>query len=276
MMNADTICLSKFGMPTLIELGSLQDQIKLCKDLSLGFVELNCNIPQYSPYELDPQLLNKMSSKYGIEFTLHLPEELDVSSFHVPVREGHLRYCKYSMEWAAKVGISLLNMHLNKGTYFTLPYEKVWLYEKYMDRYIHSISESYRQIDSIAYEHGIMVCVENTGDFDLPFLRKVLPMILSNNSIYLTWDIGHDASAKYCDKEIMLENQNKIRHMHLHDADDDKSHLPLFTGKINIYESIAFAAKHNLRIVIETKTISALEESVRMIKKYILKDECGS
>lgn len=37
----------EFGMPTLIENRTLGDNIALCKDFGLSFVELNMNFPEY-------------------------------------------------------------------------------------------------------------------------------------------------------------------------------------------------------------------------------------
>lgn len=37
----------QFGMPTLIENRTFGDNVKLCKDLGLNFIELNMNFPEY-------------------------------------------------------------------------------------------------------------------------------------------------------------------------------------------------------------------------------------
>ena len=37
----------QFGMPTLIENRTLQDNVDLCKSLKLQFIELNMNFPEY-------------------------------------------------------------------------------------------------------------------------------------------------------------------------------------------------------------------------------------
>lgn len=37
----------QFGMPTLIENRTLEDNIRLCKKLGLQFLELNMNFPEY-------------------------------------------------------------------------------------------------------------------------------------------------------------------------------------------------------------------------------------
>ena len=40
------------GIPTLIELNTLADNIKLCKELNLNLVEINMNLPQFQINEL--------------------------------------------------------------------------------------------------------------------------------------------------------------------------------------------------------------------------------
>ena len=43
----------QFGMPTLIENRTLQDNIDLCKNLGLQFIELNMNFPEYQVDKLE-------------------------------------------------------------------------------------------------------------------------------------------------------------------------------------------------------------------------------
>ncbi len=37
----------QFGMPTLIECRTLEDNLMLCRELGLSFIELNMNFPKY-------------------------------------------------------------------------------------------------------------------------------------------------------------------------------------------------------------------------------------
>ena len=39
--------MMQFGMPTLIENSTLEDNIVLCKEVGLSFVEVNMNFPEY-------------------------------------------------------------------------------------------------------------------------------------------------------------------------------------------------------------------------------------
>ena len=75
-------------MPTLIEFKTLKQNVDLCKELGLDFIELNMNLPICLPENLSHQEIRHITKEYGIEFTVHLPEEIDLSSFHPAIRLG--------------------------------------------------------------------------------------------------------------------------------------------------------------------------------------------
>ena len=43
----------QYGMPTLIENTTLNDNISLCRELKLSFIELNMNFPEYQIDKLE-------------------------------------------------------------------------------------------------------------------------------------------------------------------------------------------------------------------------------
>lgn len=56
----------QFGMPTLIENNTLADNIALCRELGLSFVELNMIFPEYQVEKLEwTDLLAKMGADAG-------------------------------------------------------------------------------------------------------------------------------------------------------------------------------------------------------------------
>ncbi|KQX68022.1 hypothetical protein [Paenibacillus sp. Root444D2] len=59
----------KLGMPTLIEFKTLEQNVDLCKELGLDFIELNMNLPICLPENLSYQEIRQMKNEYGIEFT---------------------------------------------------------------------------------------------------------------------------------------------------------------------------------------------------------------
>ncbi|MCX7921019.1 MAG: sugar phosphate isomerase/epimerase [Clostridia bacterium] len=257
------------GMPTLIQLQSLSDTVDLCKELGLEFIELNMNMPQYCPETLDPYRVGKLSNKSGMEFTLHLPEEIDLASFHYQIREGHLSRCKEALEWSAKAGVKLVNMHINSGVFFTLPDSKVWIYGKYETQFITNLIASLSELIELSQKHNIKLCFENAGNFHLPHIENALDYLARREGFGLTWDTGHDAKSGYKERDILLRHRRKIAHMHLHDFDGISDHQVLFTGSINIKEMLAFAYSQNIRVVIETKTADALAKSISKLKELV-------
>ena len=75
--------MMQFGMPTLIENKTLEDNINLCSSLGLNFIELNMNFPEYQVYELEQtDRLIELADKAGIYYTIHLDENLNIADFN--------------------------------------------------------------------------------------------------------------------------------------------------------------------------------------------------
>lgn len=257
-----------WGMPTLIELNNIEANVKLCKSLGLGFIELNMNLPEYQPDRIDVEKLIYMKEKYNIFFTFHLPEEFDIGHFNENVRTAYIKIFEESVEIAKVLDVPVINVHMNQGVYFTLPSNRVYLYKKYQEEYLDNITKFKHISNKLLKESDISLCIENTGIYDMDYITMATDILLQDNNIYLTWDIGHDRKSGNKDTKYIMDNISKLRHMHFHDTNDTKDHLVLFTGDINIYEKINKAKKHGCYCVIETKTAETLKESVEKLIKY--------
>ena len=72
----------QFGMPTLIENKTLEENIALCKELGLNFIELNMNFPEYQTDRLeDTAKLIALAEEADIYYTIHLDENLNIADF---------------------------------------------------------------------------------------------------------------------------------------------------------------------------------------------------
>ncbi len=71
--------MHNYGMPTLIETNTLEECTKLCAELNLDFIELNMNLPQYQLDKIDTDYFRSIANKYGIYYTIHLDENLNMS-----------------------------------------------------------------------------------------------------------------------------------------------------------------------------------------------------
>lgn len=57
----------QFGMPTLVENRTLEDNVDLCRSLGLKFIELNMNFPEYQVEQLEQiDSLQKIAEQAGI------------------------------------------------------------------------------------------------------------------------------------------------------------------------------------------------------------------
>ena len=261
----------RLGMPVLIELADLDEQVTACQKLGLDFIELNLDCPLYLPDRIAPVRLRAVTAQTGITFTVHLPENMDLGTFHTPIREGYRQLCRMLIEWASKAGISLVNMHLNPGVYFTLPTHQVWLYERHLDEYREHLHASFRPLFQHARECGIVLAIENTGIYRLPHMASVLHELLAigEGSLRLTWDVGHDASAGYTDRPFLLDHRDSLAHMHLHDALGKRNHLPLWDGDAPIDEMLSLAQALGISVLVETKSFAGLQLSVERLKTQI-------
>lgn len=167
-------------------------------------------------------------------------------------------------------------MHLNKGIYFTLPTEKVFLFEKYKEEFNNSLEEFIKFCNCEISDSNIFISIENTDGWT-DFEKKSIEKILMNKNFSLTFDIGHSQAIGNIDQDFILKNKSKLKHFHIHDGtlpnaatkQFGKNHLQLGTGNINLKEKIYLAKETNSRCVIETKTVESLVESVKWITKSL-------
>lgn len=256
-----------FGMPYLLETPEIEDAARLCAELGLSFVELNMNFPACQAQRLDPQLLYHLRREYGIFFTLHLPEEFDPFTFAEPVRRAWMDVLQDALTLAQALDMPIVNMHLPKGVYITLPEEKVYLYQRYAAEYALAAESLCAVCEQALAGSGVRVAIENTSGF-APHERQAIRTLLRSEVFGLTLDIGHSHTAGNCDESFYRELDSKLIHMHGHDAQGSRCHLALGDGDIDLAERFAWAERRCARVVLETKTVAALRTSVARLPQW--------
>lgn len=260
---------SKFGMPSLIEFKSIEENAELCRKLGLDFIELNMDLPYCLPWKNEPSALKRLKEKYKVEFTIHFPEEIDFATFLSNIRQANTQLFNDMAHWASKAKIGLINMHLSLGTYFSLPGGKSYIYKKYDKEYKANLLDSFEKISKTAHEYGIKLCVENTKMPD--YIANTFKDLSKMNNVFFTWDVGHDAKDGYKAKGLFSKFPDKISHMHFHDSDGKDDHLVLLKGTVDLMDRLQFANDKGIGIVIEQKTSEALIESVNVLKNKLIK-----
>ena len=268
-----------FGMPTLIENRTLEDNLSLCRELGLRFIELNMNFPEYQVEQLEQtDALLRLGEQYGVFFTVHLDENLNIADFNRLVAGAYLETVRRSIDAAAgllplrdRFGDPArpltLNMHMHHGIFITLPDRKVQMYDRDFETYLKSF-EAFRGLcEEWIGDREIMIAVENTDGFR-GYEQKAIGYLLESPKFGLTWDIGHSKAAGEKDAPFLLAHRDRLVHFHIHDGTEDppRNHLALGDGEIDLTDRLALAESRSARCVLETKTVAALRQSVTWLR----------
>ena len=269
----------QFGMPTLIENHTLEENAALCEALGLCFIELNMNFPEYQVDRLEQtDELVRIAEQHHLYYTVHLDENLNIADFNPLVTKAYLETVRRTI-LAAKDLLPLrdrygdpaqpltLNMHMHHCIYITLPDRKVQMYERNFETYMQSFAVFHSLCEEWIGDSSIMMAIENTDGFR-DYEKKMIAYLLESKKSGLTWDIGHSKAIREADVSFLMEHQDKLIHFHIHDGTETppRNHLALGDGEIDLDARLKLAAERNARCVLETKTISALKQSVRWLR----------
>ena len=275
----------QFGMPTLIENRTLEENIALCDRLGLKFIELNMNFPEYQieALEFTDELIGAADKK-GIYYTIHLDENLNIADFNTLVTDAYLETVRRTIEVAKKLlclrekyGCDksgkcsqplTINMHMNHGIFITLPDKKVQMYERDFETYMASFKVFRERCESWIGDADVKIVVENTDGFR-EYEKKAIEYLLESPCFGMTWDIGHSKAVGEKDVPFIMAHSEHLIHFHIHDGSENppKNHLALGDGEIDIGARLKLAEERNARCVLETKTIAALEKSVAYLRR---------
>jgi sugar phosphate isomerase/epimerase len=255
----------KIGMPTLMECNSIEENIKIAKELGLDFLELNINMLYCTPTEQMRQDLIRFKEVYQIDFTLHYYDTLDISS-------TSRHYRNYLYTEFSEIGKYLENvvdkivLHLEPGAYMTINSVKEYVYasdETYVARTLNTV----QTIRDVLHTFGIKIVLENVPIH--PFMEE-LYKTLNEHGFMFCYDIGHNVIYHNYLYESFRQKYNLyVNHMHMHNVYNKKDHQELSKGEIYIPDVIAYAKHNDIDIVIEVKDLENLKKSVKLLQKYI-------
>ena len=270
----------QFGMPTLIENHTLEENAALCEALGLRFIELNMNFPEYQVDRLEQtDELVRIAEQHHLYYTVHLDENLNIADFNPLVTQAYLETVRRTI-LAAKALLPLrdrygdpaqpltLNMHMHHGIYITLPDRKVQMYDRDFDTYMRAFGSFRALCEEWIGDSDVRIVIENTDGFR-PYEQKAIEYLLESPCFGLTWDIGHSKAVHEKDVPFLLAHEDRLLHFHIHDGTETppRNHLALGDGEIDLPDRLRLAQSRNARCVLETKTIEALERSVAWLDR---------
>lgn len=252
----------QWGMPSLVEFDNIDENIGLCRKLGLNFIELNMNLPMFQP-----ELIEKLPRSEDFFYTIHMDENFCPADFNPLIAKAWMETMCSTIRAAVKIGAPVINMHMSKGVYFTLPEKKVYLFERYRDGYFEQIQRLREICEKEIGEAPVRICIENTGGY-ADFQKQAIDLLLESDCFALTWDLGHWHKGRIDDGPFMTERRERIRHFHVHDAGTAGDHLPLGEGNVDLNGMLRFADACGARCVLETKTSAAMKSSVDWLRGH--------
>ena len=260
----------KFGMPNLVECASLKECAELAKSNSLDFIEINMSFPEFTPGKFDIKSANEIAKEYGIFYTIHVDEAMNPFDFNKSVSECYFNVMRDTIRTARKIGAKILNLHLQKGIYVTLPEKVILLTDVYKEEYLSMVKAFIKMCEEEIGDSGIKIAIENVDSN--PFSKSqltALPLFMESDAFCLTLDTGHECKLNFKDAHVYEKYPEKLLHMHLHDCKGGSPHLPLGIGDVRIDEKLA--QHKGETTLIEVKTVAGLIESVKYLNERGIK-----
>ena len=247
----------KLGMPILYEFNSVEDNLRLAKELSLDFVELNLNFG-YCRSEMEDFRLGPLFLKYGLSATLHFYDEGDFASYD-EVAEAYLKLLsKYAR--LARGYVKIINVHLVGGPVVTISGVKNYIYEKEFPEYSERLIKNLKKAEEICHENGIKMVLENT-DYLPRFMKKTYELLVQNGFSF-NYDVGHDrVDGDFLLNEVINKIGLEFTEMHVHDSKDKKCHLAIGEGDTDFAKYRTFM-KDDTYVLLEVKEKSDVISSV--------------
>jgi len=256
----------KFGMPTLVECRDIFDCVSVAEKNGLDFIEINMSFPQYQPKALDVETLKGITRDKGIFYTIHADEMLNPFDFNDLVSECYFGVMRECIRFAKEIGVPVINMHLLKGVYVTLPGKVILLTDVYAEEYFKKVKAFIKMCEDEIGAAPLKIAIENVDSN--PFTEsqhKALEYFMNSPVFALTLDTGHELCLGFVDSPVFEKYPEKLVHMHLHDAKGKSAHLPLGTAEVEIEKKLSMLKNGNT-CLLEVKTVAGLSESVEFMR----------
>ena len=256
----------KFGMPTLVECEGIEECAALAYECGLDFIEINMSFPQYLPSSLDISRLKTIKKEKNLFYTIHADEQLNPFDFNPKVSACYFDVMRDTIRFARALEIPVINMHLLKGVYVTLPGKVILLTDVYEKEYFTRVKEFIALCEEEIGEAELKIAIENVDSN--PFTEsqlKALELFMQSPVFALTLDTGHELCLGGKDTPVFEKYPDKLVHLHLHDSNGKSAHLPLGTADVDFSAKIA-QLKNGRTCLIEVKTGEGLRYSIEKLR----------
>ena len=206
----------KYGMPTLVECKDIMECAEIAKTNDLDFIEVNMSFPQYIPKNSDVKLYRKIAKENEIFYTIHADEQLNPFDFNPDVSECYFKVMAECIDFAKRIDVPVINMHLLKGVYVTLPNKVILLTDVYKEVYIERVKAFIAMCEEKIDGSDLKIAIENVDSNSFTESQIIaLEYFMKSSAFGLTLDVGHDDCMSGKDRPVFEKYPDKLFHMHL-------------------------------------------------------------
>ena len=256
-----------YGVPTLMEYSGADALARFSAENGFGFAEMNMTFPWFQPGRISTEAVRALKREYGIDFTIHLHDQVNPFEFSPDMRQGCIENACFAMELARELNLPRVNMHLLPGTYSSVNGVKTYLYAHCADQYLGYVRAFRDLAEEKLRGSDTLFCIENTSGFQ-PFHKQAVQLLLESERFGLTFDIGHSFRTGGSDERFILKYRDRIRHFHIHDCDAKANHLGFGEGQLDLMRYLKLAGELKASVVAEVKESGALLRS----KDYMIRN----
>ena len=256
----------KYGMPTLVECADIYECIEVARKYSLDFIEINTSFPNYQTDALDTARLRVLAKENKLFYTIHADEQLNPFDFNKTVSACYFDVMRDHIRFAKAIGAPVINMHLLKGVYVTLPGKVILLTDVYKAEYLTRVREFVSLCEAEIGDSDLKICIENVdSNAFTSSQREAMTLFMQSPVFGLTLDVGHDKCLGGVDRVVFDAYPERLCHMHLHDSNGKSAHLPLGSADVDVNAMLDLLGDKG-NCLIEVKTVEGLRESVNYLK----------
>jgi sugar phosphate isomerase/epimerase len=194
-------------------------------------------------------------SSFDLSYTVHSPTtDINIASCREAIRMASIDLLVEVCRKAVEIGARCVVVH---------PGFSPWL--EMHDKSFNALHRSLRDLADIQEEHGVPIAVENMGSWEVCHFRDPSMLsVLEDIGLSFCLDVGH-AHLNGVLEDFLI--RARPDHVHLHDNGgtfDD--HYALGTGTMHL-DHVIPQLPVNCRWIMEVKTISEFDRSVRYMEK---------
>lgn len=264
------IILKKLGYQATFDFEDAFEAIEFGIEKGFQCVELNLICSKFLPEKYSPTQRQQLRN-YEFPILIHAPEGLALFCTHRKVLDSIIERFYEIIDFGKDLNAKAITTHL--GIDFTLSFDNkmTYLHDIVPQEYQENLRYALTKLAEYS-KNKVPVCLENTSSFRYEIFKEILIEMLTNQNLWLTWDIGHTnrIKNKAQEEKFYLKLQNKIKNVHLHDNHGgwDEHNIP-GTGTVDFKHSFELLKGTDTYYIIEVRPKYRAVISLENIKKIL-------